>query len=123
MGRFGTPWLRALTACVAVGVGLGVAYSGSQQLPAGIGYGVAIAAWLGGLWFGLRAAWLPFAGIGAFGVAAFVADMVSPSPGEHQRAVLVWCLTVIPALFTLPVMVGVGMRHMLTRSRGDTPTD
>jgi hypothetical protein len=113
-------WFLVLAACVVAGVGFGVANARGAWLPSRVGYGLALAAWLGGLAFGLRAVWLPFAGIGAFGVATFVAATLTPSSGEDQRALVVLFLTVIPALFAVPALLGAGIRRLLRRrSPGD----
>jgi hypothetical protein len=118
------PWLAALAACVLVGAVSGVADLNGHWLPARVGYPIAILAWLGGLAFGFRGVWLPFAGIGAFGLATYVAETVSPSGGDDQRALVVLYLTVIPALFAVPALVGAGMRHLLRpRSSAAKPGD
>lgn len=113
-----TGWFLALASSALAGVAFGVADASGSWLPARMGYVVAGLSLLGGLVFGLKAIWLPFAGIAAFGLTAFVAATVSPAQGEDQRALVVLFVTVLPALYMLPALVGAGVRWLLRRRSG-----
>jgi hypothetical protein len=102
-------------ACATAGIVFGVANSRGAWLPARIGYVIAVVAWVGGLSFGLKAIWLPYAAIAAFGLTTFVADTISPPPGDDQRALVLVYVTVSPVLFMVPALIGAVTRRLLKR--------
>lgn len=98
---------RQLVSLTAVSVFAGVVIRlQAPPVPPHLGWGIAVLAALCGLGYGL-AGFIPvYAGIAASGLTFLVMETVAPSGGEDQRGLFLLYVSVIPALFGVPVIVG-----------------
>jgi hypothetical protein len=114
-------WVAAVVACIAAGVVFWLAHPanfGSLPTPKGMGYIIAMLAFVGGLAFGWRGAVLPLAGLGAYGLAGLIDEFISPTTGPGSgdvRGIYLLYFTFLPALFAVPALVGALLRAWLAR--------
>jgi hypothetical protein len=102
-------WLATLLACVAVGILMG--FDGRVRMPRHFGYYIAVASLLAGLSFGWRGLLLPASAIVTFGLARLLIS----SGEDGERALFVLYFTYIPAVFTIPALLGAAIHAAARR--------